>query len=241
MTAFAAHSEKSPVVTLVMAKDVRRSSSNVRVILVNRKKVLRLWRQDGLLVRGSNTKRRRHLGTSSGELRSRATAPNEVWSVDFAFDRTMDGRPIKIFAIIDEFTRECLTLEVARKINSEGVITAIEQASERYGLPRHLRSDNGPEFVAKNLAEYCKFGGTSMLFIEPGAPWQNGYVESFNGRFRGACLSGELFESLRHARAVVAAWQDEYNHHRPHSSLGGLTPTSAREAWTDSQTTSKVS
>lgn len=191
---------------------------------VNKKRVYRLWRQEGLKVPVKKTKKRR-LGISEGGIeRRRAERPNHVWSMDFIFDRTEDGRPVKILSIIDEFTRECIGLEVGRRLTGDGVIEALVDLLAIRGKPEYLRADNGPEFICGRLRGFLAKVDIGTSYIEPGSPWENGYVESFHSRFRDECLACELFTSLREARAVIDRWRAHYNHRRPHSSLGGRTP-----------------
>ena len=139
-------------------------------------------------------------------------------------DQTLDGRPFKVLTIVDEFTRECLALEVGRSIRSGDVIGVLRELFLVRGVPRHIRSDNGPEFIAKQLRRWLEDHRVGPLYIEPGAPWENGYNESFNGKLRDECLNLELFTSLREAKVVIQDFQLEYNHRRPHSSLGYQTP-----------------
>jgi transposase InsO family protein len=147
-----------------------------------------------------------------------------VWSWDFVKDQTTDGRPFKMLVIVDEFTRECLALEADRSIRSKDVINVLEELFMIRGLPMHIRSDNGPEFIAKAVRSWLQDHEVGPLYIEPGAPWENAYCESFNGRLRDECLNLELFTSMREARVVLGDFQTHHNHHRPHSSLGYQTP-----------------
>jgi putative transposase len=153
-----------------------------------------------------------------------AEAPNDVWCWDFIFDRTTAGSPLKWLSIVDEFTRECLCLKVDRGITSEAVIDWLAELLAMRGVPRSIRSDNGPEFIAHAIRNWLARVGVKTLYIEPGSPWQNGYAESFNGRFRDEFLAVEEFESLAAARKLTANWIDDYNHRRPHGSLGYRTP-----------------
>jgi len=191
---------------------------------VNRKRVYRLWREEGLKVPQKQRKRRR-LGTSAnGCTRKRAERVNQVWAWDFIHDRTVDGKPLKVLSIVDEHTRECLALVVARSITAETALDVLAELFRTRGVPEHLRSDNGPEFIAKALRQWLARVGVSTLYIEPGAPWENGYAESFHSRLRDELLDREEFTSLAEARAMAARWREEYNHRRPHSSLGYRTP-----------------
>jgi len=187
-------------------------------------RVFRLWRREGLKVPQKRRKRRR-LGTSAnGCHRRRSEAPNDVWCWDFVFDRTANGSQLKWLSVIDEYTRECLTLKVDRGITSGDVIDTLAELFAIRGVPKHIRSDNGPEFIANELRAWLDRVGVSTLYIEPGSPWENGFAESFHGRFRDECLALEVFDGLRDARAITAAWKDDYNHRRPHGSLGFQTP-----------------
>ncbi|TWT97093.1 IS2 transposase TnpB [Botrimarina colliarenosi] len=170
-------------------------------------------------------RKKRRLGVKeNGCARREARHKNDVWAWDFVFDRTTSGAAIKCLTLVDEFTRECLTLKIDRSLTSEDAIDALAEQLAMRGVPLHLRSDNGPEFVAKALQAWLAKVGVGTLYIEPGAPWQNGYAESFNSKFRDEFLATEEFESLAAARKLGAAWREDYNHHRPHSSLGYVTP-----------------
>jgi transposase InsO family protein len=191
---------------------------------VNRKRVYRLWRREGLKVPQKKRKKRR-LGTSQNACsRRRAERANHVWTWDFVFDRTTSGSPLKWLSIVDEYTRECLALKVDRSITSEDVIDTLAELFAIRGVPQHIRSDNGPEFVAKAIQRWTKQVEIETLYIEPGSPWENAYAESFHSRFRDELLAAEEFEDLATARRLTAAWKEDYNHHRPHSSLGYVTP-----------------
>lgn len=190
----------------------------------SRTRVLRLWRREGLKV-PQKTRRKRHLGDSSQACHvRRAEHQDDVWCWDFVYDRTVSGSPLKWLSIVDEYTRECLTLKVGRSITAEDVIDTLAELFAMRGVPRHIRSDNGPEFVAKAIQRWLSQVGVAALYIEPGSPWQNGYAESFHSRLRDEFLAREVFESLAAARRLTAAWREDYNHHRPHSSLGYQTP-----------------
>jgi len=149
---------------------------------------------------------------------------NHVWSYDFVSERTESGGQLKLLNVVDEFTRECLTIEVARKFTGREVVRTLRELFMIRGRPRYLRSDNGPEFACKAVRKWLKQSGVGTLFIEPGSPWENGYVESFNGKLRDECLNGEVFLSLAETRYVVDRWRLDYNHYRPHSALGWQTP-----------------
>lgn len=192
---------------------------------VNAKRVYRLWRREGLKVPKKKRKRRR-LGASSNAChRRRAERRDHVWCWDFIFDRTTGGSPLKWLSIEDEFTRESLTLKVDRSITSEDVIDTLAELFAMRGVPQHIRSDNGPEFIARAIRQWLEQVQVETLYIEPGAPWENGYAESFHSRLRDEFLATEAFENLAAARKLTATWRDDYNHYRPHSSLGYRTPT----------------
>jgi len=191
---------------------------------VNRKRVHRLWKRAGLRVLRKQKKRRRLGNSSGGILRRRAERVNHVWSYDFVFDQTEDGRMLKMMPVLDEFSRECMAIEVARSITAADVVATLERLFEEHGEPDFIRSDNGPEFIAKAVREFLQKRGTRTLFIAPGSPWENAYSESFNSRFRDELLNRELFTSLTEARVLVDEHRLEYNECRPHSSLGYLTP-----------------
>ncbi len=194
-------------------------------------RILRLWRREGLKMPRKKRKRRR-LGTSAGGvLRRRAETKDDVWCWDFVFDRTASGSPLKWLSIVDEFTRECLVLKVDRGITSEAVIDWLAELFAMRGVPRCIRSDNGPEFIAHAIRKWLAAVGVQTLYIEPGSPWQNGYAESFHSRLRDEFLAMEEFESLAAARKLTAAWRDDYNHRRPHGSLGYVAPAVFAARW----------
>ena len=191
---------------------------------VNVKRVYRLWRREGLKV-PRKIRKRRGLGTSGNACHvRRAEHRDHVWTWDFVFDRTTSGTTLKWLSIVDEYTRECLALKVGRSITSEDVIDTLAELFAMRGVPRCVRSDNGPEFVAQAIGRWFEKTGVASLYIEPGAPWENGYAESFHSRLRDEFLGMHAFADLREARSLTAAWRDDYNHQRPHSSLGYRTP-----------------
>ena len=191
---------------------------------VNRKRIYRLWRQEGLKV-PRKTKKKRRLGHSGNSCsRRRAEHKDHVWTWDFIHDRTATGQPLKWLAITDEYTRECLALEVARSITSERVLDILTNLFLTRGVPRYIRSDNGPEFIAKVIRRHSEQVGLEMLYIEPGAPWENGYAESFFSRLRDELLNVEEFMNLAEARWFAQHRLHEHNEERPHSSLGYQTP-----------------
>ncbi len=189
---------------------------------INRKRTRRIWRQEGLR-RPVKTRKRRRPATGQAA-RLRATRPNEVWAFDFQFDETSDRRRIKLCNIVDEYTREALAIRVARNCTAEDVITILEQLVADRGAPTYLRADNGPEMIAWTLRDYCRLAGTRTAYIEPGSPWENPFVESFNGRLRDELLNIEEFACLTEAKVIIEDWRIQYNTYRPHSALGGLTP-----------------
>lgn len=191
---------------------------------VNFKRVYRLWRKEGLKVPQKKRKRRRLGDSRGGIIHRKAERMNQVWSLDFIFDRTVNGRPLKILSIIDEYTRECIALEVNRRIASEDVIGVLVELFAIRGVPEFIRSDNGPEFIAKSLRMFLERVDVGTSYIEPGSPWENGFVESFHSRLRDECLACEEFTTLNEAISVITAWRMMYNQRRPHSSLGGKTP-----------------
>jgi len=192
--------------------------------VVNKKRVERIWRCEGLKVPAKQPKRGRLWLNDGSCVRLRPLRPNHVWSYDFVADRTHDGKAFRMLCIIDEFTREALAIRVARKIKSSDVIEALADLFILRGVPAHIRSDNGPEFVALALREWIAAVGAKTAYIEPGSPWENGYCESFNGKLRDELLNGEIFYSLKEASTVIEAWRRHYNTIRPHSSLGYQAP-----------------
>ena len=195
---------------------------------LNHKRTRRLWREEGLRRPPQCRKRRRGPG---GDVR-RASRPNDVWAADFQFDETADGRRLKLLNIVDEFTRESLAMRVGRTCDGDDVVATIEVLVAQRGAPAHLRMDNGPELVAWALRDWCRLVGTETVYIEPGSPWETPFVESFNGRARDELLNVEEFGSVAEAQVLVEAWRIEYNTYRPHSALGGLTPTEYAGQWT---------
>ena len=184
----------------------------------------RLWRREGLRV-PRKPKKKRRLGTSAqGCMRHRVERRNHVWAWDFVFDSTSSGSSLKWLAIVDEYTRECLALKVARRIRNEDVIDVLRGLSVAHGIPEHIRSDNGPEFIAAGLRSWLARSGVGPLSISPGSPWENGYAESFNSRLKDEFLGCEIFDDVQSAQALGTAWRVGYNQWRPHSSLGYMTP-----------------
>jgi len=200
--------------------------------VVNRKKVQRLWREEGLRVPAKRRKRQR-VGTSTTPAdRLRAEHPDHVWALDYQFDVTATGRVIKILHVIDEFTRESLADVVDHSIDADATVAALDKVVGRRGRhPRFIRCDNGPELTANALKDWCRFGGAGTSYIDPGSPWQNPWVESYGSRMRDELLAIEQFDTLLEAQVLVADWRSEYNDDRPHSALGMLTPTEVARRW----------
>jgi putative transposase len=191
----------------------------------NLKRVYRLWRREGYRVPRLQHKRRR-LGSSENAChRRRPEHQNHIWAWDFIFDRDEHGRSLKWLSVLDEYTRECLTLLCARSITATDVIDELIRLMHTRGVPEHIRSDNGPEFIAKAIRSWLTQAGVGTLYVKPGAPWENGYAESFHARLRDELLNAESFTNLREAKALGERWRREYNEVRPHSSLGRLTPS----------------
>jgi transposase InsO family protein len=187
-------------------------------------RIYRLWRREGLKVPQKKRKRRRLGKRENGCHRHRAEHKDHVWCWDFVFDHTTSGSTLKWLSIIDEHTRECLALKVDRSITSEDVIDTLAELFAMRGVPKCIRSDNGPEFIARRVQRWLAQVEVQTLYIEPGSPWENGYAESFHSRLRDEFLALEVFESLAAARKLTAAWRNDYNHHRPHGSLGYVAP-----------------
>jgi putative transposase len=192
--------------------------------LVNDKRVERIWRREGLKVPPKQPKRSRLWLSDGSCIRLRPEYPNHVWSYDFVEDRTHDGRKFRMLNVIDEFTHECLAIRVDRKLKATDVIDVLADLFILRGVPGHIRSDNGPEFVAKAVQKWITAVGAKTAYIERGSPWENGYVESFNARLRDELLDGEIFYSLQEARVVIESWRRHYNTVRPHGSLGYKPP-----------------
>jgi transposase InsO family protein len=191
---------------------------------VNHKRVERIWRREGLKVPKKQPKRGRLWFNDGSCIRKRPEYRNHVWAYDFVMDRTHNGRAIKMLTIIDEYTRECLAIKVNRKLKSMDVIEVLADLFIKKGVPVYIRSDNGPEFTAKLVREWLARLGSNTLFIEPGSPWENGYNESFNGKFRDELLNGEIFYTLKEAKILIEQWRRHYNTIRPHSSLNYRPP-----------------
>jgi transposase InsO family protein len=191
---------------------------------VNHKRVQRLWRQEGLKVPHRQPKRRRLWLNDGSCVRLRPAYKDHIWSYDFVKARTRDGRPLRLLTLIDEFSRECLAIEVARRLDSDDVLEVLTRLFVQRGTPKYLRSDNGAEFTATAVRDWLRRIGVETLYIEPGSPWENGYIESFNGKLRDELLNGEIFDTLLEAQVLIKRWRLEYNTLRPHSSLGYRPP-----------------
>ena len=192
--------------------------------IVNRKRVYRIWREEGLKVPSKQPKKRRLWLADGSCIRKRPEYRNHVWSYDFVQDQTHDGRKFRMLTVIDEFTRECLMIKVKRRLNSKDVMMALGKLFITRGLPEHIRSDNGAEFTAKRVCKWLTDLKIETLFIHPGSPWENGYNESFNGKLRDELLNGELFYTLKEAEVLIERYRQHYNTVRPHSSLGYKPP-----------------
>ncbi len=191
---------------------------------VNHKRVERIWRQEGLKVPKRQPKRGRLWLNDGSCIRLRPLYRHHVWSYDFVAERTHDGRPLKLLTVIDEYSRECLAIVVARSLRSDDVLECLTELFVQHGPPAHLRSDNGPEFTAKVVRKWLGTLGVRTLFIGPGSPWENGYNESFNGKLGDELLKREIFYTLGEAKVLVEQWRREYNTIRPHSALGYVPP-----------------
>ncbi|HAE94571.1 MAG TPA: IS3 family transposase [Hyphomonas atlantica] len=191
---------------------------------VNEKRVYRIWRREGLKVPMKQPKRGRLWMNVGSCVRLRPAHKGHVWSYDFVQDRTRDGRVFRMLCVVDEFTRECLAIRVERKLNSRDVLDTLGELFVRHGPPEHIRSDNGPEFIATALRDWLERIGVKTLYITPGSPWENGYCESFNSKLRDELLAREIFFDLREAKILIEAWRHHYNTARPHSSLGYKPP-----------------
>ena len=191
---------------------------------MNHKRVERIWRREGLKVPQKQPKRGRLWLNDGSCIRLRPCWRHHVWAYDFVQGRTHDGRAFRMLTVIDEYSRECLTIEVARRLRSDDVLQVLTDLFTQHGPPDHIRSDNGSEFTAKVVRDWLPKVGVKTLYIEPGSPWENGYNESFNGKLRDELLNGEIFYSLREAKVLIEQWRRHYNQVRPHSAIGYRPP-----------------
>jgi putative transposase len=199
--------------------------------VVNDKRIQRLWRDEGLKVPYRKRKKpHRGIGTAVGAMCP--IVPNALWAMDFQFDTTADGRMLKLFNLVDEYTRECPVIVVDRSIDADKVVATLDRLATQRGFPAFVRFDNGPEFIAAAVADWCRFNGVNTVFIDPGSPWQNAWIESFNGRLRDEFLNGWQFDSVLEAQVLIEDWRIDYNEHRPHGAHGALTPSEFAQAWT---------
>jgi len=243
---YRAKSTRQKMVRLVQAiievsrANPRYGYRRVRALLVNagwqvsRKLVQKVRRAEGLCVKPPKPKRPGQ-GLSTGKVPTEATRPNHVWSWDFVADRTDNGAPLRVLSLIDEYTRQCIGLTVARSLKSDDLKETLDQAVKERGSPENIRSDNGPEFIASATKEYLARKNIKTLYIEPGSPWQNGYVESFHNRLQDECLKQEWFLSVAEARVVIENWRRKYNAQHPHSHLGFISPNAFAKLWHQSK------
>jgi transposase InsO family protein len=201
---------------------------------VNKKRTRRLWRDEGLK-RPAKTRKRQRIGPQRGD-RLEAERPDHVWALDFQYDVTSDGRQLRFLNVVDEFTREAFATRAARSFTADATVAVLEEVIAETGRwPANIRMDNGTEFTAHAMRDWCRLSRIETAFIEPGSPWQNGYSESFNGRFRDEFLTTEQFDTLLEAQVLAEDWRIEYNTYRPHGSLDDLTPEAFRQQWLDNQ------
>ncbi len=198
---------------------------------VNRKRVQRLWREEGLRVVAPRARKRRRTG-DPGAPWLRAERPNQLWALDFQYDQTADGRMLRLLNVVDEFTREALIMQVGRSITAEQTVAALEALVAQRGCPENIRCDNGPELTANALRDFCREAAVTMSYIEPGAPWQNPFAESFNARVRDELLNLEEFSCLTEARVLTEDWRQDFNREHPHSALEMKSPAAFAAAWT---------
>jgi putative transposase len=203
---------------------------------INRKRVQRIWREEGLRVPQRRRKRQRLGHSTVPASRLRAERPDHVWAFDFQFDQTADGHILKLLHVVDEFTREALAIRCERRIDSDATVVVLERLTASRGrAPEFVRCDNGPEMTANALKDWCRFAGTGSSYIDPGSPWQNPYVESFGSRVRDELLAVEQFSCLAEAKVLVEDWREDYNEHRPHSALDMKSPARFARAWRATQ------
>jgi transposase InsO family protein len=191
---------------------------------VSHSRVMRIWKLEGLKVPYKQPRRSRLWLNDGSCIRLAPKRRNHVWSWDFVFDRTRDGRTLKLMVVMDEYTRRCLAIHVARRIRAKDALDVFARLMERHGIPEHIRSDNGPEMVSEELRNWLQHMGSRTAYIAPSSPWENGYCESFNGRMRDELLNGEIFYTLKVAQVVIEDWRKHYNTKRPHSALGYRPP-----------------
>src|SRR5450759_5497670 len=199
--------------------------------VVNRKRVQRLGREEGLRVRPDAQKRRLEGISTVPAKRLRAERRNHIWALDFIFDSTSDGRPLKALSMCDEVTRESVGRELGRSITAADVVEVLDQAKAKRGAPEYIRMDNGPEMIAGAIRDWCELSGTGTLYIEPGSPWENPFVESFNSRVRDELLAVEIFSCLAEAKVMVEDYRQDYNRHRPHRAHELMTPAASAQGW----------
>lgn len=197
---------------------------------VNDKRIRRLWRDEGLRV-PQRKRKKRLTGIGTHVAAMSPIRPGVLWALDFQFDVTVDGRTIKMLNVIDEYTRECPAIEVARSLNADDVVAVLDRLAATRGAPAYLRFDNGGEFIAAAVADWCRFNAVDTIFIDPGSPWQNAWIESFNGKLRDELLNGWQFDSLLEARVLIEDHRIDYNTNRPHTAHGDLTPTEFARKW----------
>ena len=197
---------------------------------VNRKRVQRLWREEGLRV-PAKAKKRRRAGNSTAETPTKATHPGHVWALDFQHDATEQGVELRFLNIVDEFTRESLAIEVGRSFTADATVEVMVGLAAKLGAPTNIRCDNGPELTARAVEDWCEQAGVATNYIDPGAPWQNGWIESFNARFRDEVLDCEIFSSVLEAKVIADDWRATYNRLHPHSALGMLAPAVFAASW----------
>lgn len=190
--------------------------------MINTKRVHRIWKAEGLSLPQRRPKRRQY--GPRGEVVRKAEYPNHVWSYDILEDRTQTGNRLRILTILDEYTRESLSIWAGRSVSARTVVENLKWLFLSRGIPEYIRSDNGPEFIAKALRAWLSESGCNTIYIEPGSPWENPYIESFNGKLRNECLNREIFKNTLEAQVIIESWREEYNKYRPHSSLGYQTP-----------------
>ena len=207
---------------------------------INRKRVQRLWREEGLRVPARRRKRQRLGDSTVPAKRLSAERPGHVWALDFQFDQTADGGILKLLHVVDEFTREALDVLCERRIDADATVARLERLAAEHGAPEHVRCDNGPELTANALRDWCRFSGAGSAYIEPGSPWQNPYVESFGSRIRDELLAVEQFSCLAEAQVMVEDFREDYNERRPHSALQMMAPAKFAAAWRQAVKEGKV-